>query len=263
MKIGYKGLNIENSVFPYTKMYGKITKFPIGEIVTVSNPNKLKLCSNTGIHYCNYLTDVINHYYSRVSGHVFTKVEIIGDYLDDTNKSITKALRVLEILNDKQIDEILKEEKLIIEKVKLHERIKLDLLKTIQTEFPTTIVGGSVGLFLHGLLLDRLKDGNGSDLDIIVPYYCFHNKENINVEQVHTKKSGNDFDIVIGFNGVNCDVRIDPYAKYDIIRYDDFDFKVSPLFDILYYKTKYAKNGQTKHIDDLKDLLKFRKNDNN
>lgn len=244
MKIGYKGFD--------KNLKCKGEQFEIGQTYQKSN-GPLKLCSNSGWHYCNELVAVFKHYSFTNTTNRYCKIEILGDFLDedmdnpfdDDNKSITNHFKILEELDRNEI-----------EKVYLSKRLNLNTIKQIQSKYPTFHVGGSAGLFLHGVVLSRWFDSDWSDLDLVAPYYIMpESDKESEIEITETKCSGNDFDESFLWNGVQCDFRIDPKQKYEIIEYDGFRFKVSLLETILEAKVRYSlgKNGK-KHKDDIYEI---------
>lgn len=137
---------------------------------------------------------------------------------------------------------------------KMVKSMKLDLIKKFQEQYPHTQIGGSVGLFLHGIRLDRFKQ-TINDFDIITPYYTkFEDFTDIVIyDNVSDEgRSGNDFTECITINGVKADVRIDNTQKYDIIEFERFKYKVSVLEAIWAAKLRY---NNKKHINDLKEAM--------
>ena len=66
-------------------------------------------------------------------------------------------------------------------------RLKLEFLRDFQQQYPTSHVGGSMGLFLRGI--DLKRDLTFSDLDITI--------NEMNVEETlkyESRSNGNDFD---------------------------------------------------------------------
>lgn len=73
---------------------------------------------------------------------------------------------------------------------------KLEIIKMIQIRFPRTHVGGSIGLFLHGI--DLKRDLSKSDIDLTSPEVLdFSNP--INIEDLEESSNTEDFIIVSGF----------------------------------------------------------------
>ena len=66
---------------------------------------KLKTCTNQGFHYCNTLTDVFKHY-SNINGNEFAIIEVLGNFTDGPDKSITDAFRIVKILDEIEIKKI-------------------------------------------------------------------------------------------------------------------------------------------------------------
>ena len=122
------------------------------------------------------------------------------------------------------------------------------------TDFPTAIVGGSLGLFLVGAKLKRvLKDGIG-DVDIILPYYVDLTAKDY-VASAEDLPSGNDFDTSFLVDGRKFDVVVDPRRKYKEIEYKGFTYKVADYRQTLMAKLNYSLKGGKKHTEDLDELL--------
>src|SRR6188768_2295899 len=107
----------------------------------------------------------------------------------------------------------------------------LTIIREFQTKFHTH-VGGSVGLFLHGINLQR--DLNKSDLDLTAT------KETLFVSDNLTESSmTEDFDFRFRYYDksgyVKVDINIKPESKFSIINYNGFDYKVSLMEDIIYF----------------------------
>jgi hypothetical protein len=142
---------------------------------------------------------------------------------------------------------------------KYKENLNINLVKQIQQDFPLSIIGGSTALFLHGVRLKRWltkdKDGKGSDIDIIVPYYVkFDKLSNGNqfIDSEAEYPSASDFDERLEISGVKVDVCVCPKTKYQYIEYEGFSYKVNTLKEIWEAKIRY---GTKKHIQDLKDAM--------
>lgn len=132
----------------------------------------------------------------------------------------------------------------------------LDKLNKIIQYLPeNSIITGGLGLSLHGINLKR----SIGDIDIILPYFSpITLGDPLPVEH----SSGNDFDyqykVSIPEVGICIiDMKINPKAKWEIVTYQNMIFKVAPICDILYYKAKYAMKGNIKHINDIKNILKY------
>lgn len=244
MKIGYKGLNQD-----MTPTLGKGDKiqYVIGE--TYSKPDKTNpvLCSNDGFHYCNTLKDVFKHYNNNGNNRFF-KIEVLGNFTDGFDKSITTSFKLLEEISKDDID-----------KITLDEFFDIELLKEIQTKYPMFHIGGSVGLYLHGVRLKRWYNPHkSSDYDMVSPYFVLPEGKvgNEEIEYLDAKASGNDFDETFIVGGTKVDIRIDPKQRYEIIEHNGFKFKVSNLLTILEAKMKYAllPNGK-KHKNDILEMV--------
>jgi hypothetical protein len=133
------------------------------------------------------------------------------------------------------------------------------LVKKMSEKIPQIIFGGSVGLYLQGIILKR----DETDLDIFLPYWVdiFRECDLIKSKIVAEKrlKSGSDFDenACIIFDGkvVKFDLKISPNKHYNIVHVDGVSVKVIDWKEILSYKIKYALNGQSKHEKDLINLI--------
>jgi hypothetical protein len=69
----------------------------------------------------------------------------------------------------------------------------------------------------------------------------------------------NDFDHVIYFidsdsNSITIDIRVVREYKSVIITYQDVNYRVQLLEDIMFWKEKYARRKVKKHIDDLETI---------
>lgn len=251
MKIGYKGLSDE-----MTSKLGNASKevFEIGKTYTKDINKEPRVCSSDGYHYCNNLIDVFKHYPNNNKNRFF-KIEVLGKFTDSGDKSVTTSFKLLE--------EISKED---IEKEILKNHFQLDLLKEFLTEYPMFHVGGSTGLFLHGVRLERWANNSNydsncvSDYDLVSPYFVLPEGEfgGYEIDYLDAKASSNDFDdtFILG-NKVKVDVRIDPKQRYEIIEFDGFKFKVSNLLTILEAKMRYAQvPSGSKHRDDIIEMVK-------
>lgn len=249
----YKGFNKD-----LDHIYCRDQTYTIGDIYILNSGN-IKLCTR-GFHFCPKLSDVFN-YYSRASYHCFGLVEVLGDKLVSSDKGCTNKIRVIKILDDKEIDEILKKE----EAESLENQVYcLDILKELQSNYNFSI-GGSTALFIHGYSLKRKK--GEIDFDIIMPYYQnikINNKEDSlieGIEEFDGKSSGNDFSKTYALTTndgrfMKLDIRIKPEQSYEVVKYKDYNFKVSDLMTILEAKCRYASEGNDKHKKDILSLIK-------
>lgn len=238
-KLAFKGFD--------SNLKCKNVQFRIGETFTTaySSTNKQPtLCSADGYHYGITLKDVFEHYPKNKTNR-FCIVEIIGLHTEDGKKGTTTSLKIVRELSKEEITKQL-----------LDESFDLETLRDIQEQYPLCHVGGSVGLFLHGVRLDRWADVNSSDLDVIFPYYIApESTDKLTLDFASDKTSGNDFDYTFAVNGTKVDVKIEPKQRYEFITYNGFKYKVSPLLTILEAKMKYALLGQSKHSNDIKEMI--------
>lgn len=245
MKIGYKGLNKDMTS---GAGYSKKETFEIGVVYSKPEKEKPVVCSSDGYHYCNKITDVFTHYPNNGNNRFF-EIEVLGNFTDNSDKSTTTSFKL--------IREIPQE---ILLAKRYNENLNIDLLKDIQTKYPMFHVGGSVGLYLHGVRLKRWLESSSSDIDMVSPYFVLPEGEvgedGHEIDYLDAKASANDFDETFLVDGVKVDYRIDPKQRYEIIEYDGYKFKVSPILTILEAKMRYAllPNG-SKHRDDIKEMV--------
>ena len=121
-------------------------------------------------------------------------------------------------------------------------------VKELQTKFPTLIIGGSVALYLHGIMLQRFNNWSG-DFDFI-------NGEGIdlNLDKSGELPSNCDFQVQGTYNERKVDLRIDSELSFDVITYRGFLYKVALLEDILKAKCGYKRD---KDKQDLREMLKL------
>lgn len=246
MEIGYKALDKDCKVgFEVGKTYYVDKDFNI--VTLLEDQLIIPKEAESGISYEDSLVDAIGKYYN--TNRIF-KVEIAEKA---TRKSRARVIKFLEEVSKEEIEGV--REKVKLEK--LEEAMNIELVKSLQDNFPNLIIGGSVSLFLQGVRLNRFSNGN-SDLDIILPYYELLEAEGITIEEEDSedRPSGSDYSETLSINGVKADIRIDPKSKYIKVKYNDFTFKVVPLWIIIEAKAKYAStHWGEKHRDDLKELI--------
>ena len=131
------------------------------------------------------------------------------------------------------------------------------LNKIIQYLPENSIITGGLGLALHGIDLKR----SVGDIDIILPYFIPFSSSigNVFYDQY---PSGTDFDFGVTVTmpevgSIKVDIKIDPKCKWEYVTYNNVIYRVAPVYEILYYKAKYAKKGNIKHINDIKNILKY------
>ena len=124
-------------------------------------------------------------------------------------------------------------------------------------------VGGSAGLFLHGVRLKRWLKNSSSDLDFVSPYFVLPQKtlkttdgDELEVFYKDAKASGNDFDETFIVGDTKIDYKIDPKQRYELIEFRGVTYKVSDLLTIMEAKMRYAqKPSGGKHRQDLKEMV--------
>lgn len=247
----------------YYKGFDKDLKcrgFQYKEGETYVYDQEISLC-NRGFHFCSNLKDVFYHY-SKNGQNKFAIVEIPedGKILISSNKCCSNKLKVVKVLKEIEIEEILEKEKRDYEDEKVY---CLDLVRKLQSKY-NMIIGGSVSLYLNGYNLNR--DAKSIDFDIIMPYYQKMRKEDFTdlidgIEEFDAKTSGNDYTSTFAITTkdgrfLKIDVRIDPHTKYDVITYKNFSYKTCDLMRTIEAKARYAVEGNTKHKEDILKLLK-------
>ena len=265
IKIGYKGTNhnmfCKNVKYEVGKTYfiaddKSVKETHISDAGDVVEDKSLKLCSNDVLHYCNDLVDVDAHY-SLHSHNRFFEVQVLGRFIDGDSKSGTTRLKFLRELNEQEVkNTVVKHIRNGLEK----ERGFLDLLQTIQKNFPCVIIGGSLNLYLRGYNLKRFSNWEG-DIDLISPYWVDLTSLSDLESYEDEKNSGNDFDdTFISKSGIKLDLCISPESRYEMVNYKGVDYKVNRLIDVIEAKARYAvQKGGQKHLKDLEELLENNK----
>jgi len=133
---------------------------------------------------------------------------------------------------------------------------KLVTLKEFQDKYPTSHVGGSIGLFLRGINL--LRDLSKSDLDITIDEMDIESEKSV-LKTYEETSDNNDFDLNIkkvlpDGHYVKIDIRICPEPSFDVIEFEGVSYNVSKYRDIIFWKQKYAKKEVIKHRDDLETI---------
>lgn len=232
-------------------------EYPYSEIDPSSVKNLNQLISDTNakiVISSTWRHDGIDYCKKVLEFHGF-----VGDIID-----ITPTIRNNDCLRGNEIHKWIKEnESLIGSHYNFTEYVILDddsdMLYWQRNNF--ILVDRSVGLYLHGVRLKRWLTQRRSDFDIVSPYFILPEGEIMGkeIEYNGSLKSSNDFDEVFFIDDVKVDLRIDPKQRYEIIKYKDFNFKVSNLFTILEAKLKYAKlpKGE-KHAKDIVEMITSR-----
>ena len=257
-KIGYKGtdknMQCKSVQFELGKTYyidekSEVKELPEGYTIIKS---KVEMCSKEAIHYCNDLEQVFSHYSDNGSNRFF-KVEIIGEFKEESNKSGCRCIKFLEEISKEDLIARKKEK----EDEKLDKTMHLPTVRSLQEENLNLIIGGSISLYLQGVRLNRFKGCDEIDYDFTLPYYqILKTKDGITIEDGEEKTSGSDYGETIMIDDVKADLRIDPKQKYELLEYKGFTYKIVPLVTIIKAKAEYAltKWGQ-KHRDDLNEMI--------
>ena len=132
---------------------------------------------------------------------------------------------------------------------------KLGVLREFQNKYPKSHVGGSIGLMLHSVDLERNLDD--SDLDITIDKLYDIKELSLQSQYVDKHPSSDDVDYTINktINYTRTKIRVNPEPGYDVITYEGYKYHVSKLENILFWKRKYAQKGIYKHQNDLKLML--------
>lgn len=131
---------------------------------------------------------------------------------------------------------------------------KLELVREIQNQFPECCLGGSLGLYLHGIKLNRSLEY--SDIDII-------GKCDLDKIQYSKKlcASSDDFQQVKMVKVEDRSIKVEVSEKeiiniggkdYIYIEYEGHFYCVNNLETILRFKKEYANKGSKKHYEDMK-----------
>ena len=91
---GFKAMNMDMTCLDF--------QFELGETYQIDNKMPLKLCSESGFHFCLNFEDVFN-YYSWDISRIF-KIKTESEVVTGTNKSITKEITILEEVTKQDID---------------------------------------------------------------------------------------------------------------------------------------------------------------
>jgi hypothetical protein len=127
---------------------------------------------------------------------------------------------------------------------------KLKTLRDFQSKYPTSHVGGSIGLMLHGVSVHR--DLSISDLDITIDDFKFDSNKSTDFEE---RSDNNDFDYCLKTSEsgyyTKIDIRVNPEPSFEQVVFNGIVYNVSKLRDIIFWKNKYADKGSIKHQHDL------------
>lgn len=134
---------------------------------------------------------------------------------------------------------------------------KLKIIRSFQQKFPGSHVGGSLGLMLQGVDLQR--DLKKSDIDMTVQTEL-QSADVTGLENTEESSHPEDFDYQFRHyptgtgTYVKIDINIQPKRKYNTVVYKGESYRVSRIEDILAWKHYYSMKGAGKHTDDLEVL---------
>jgi hypothetical protein len=116
---------------------------------------------------------------------------------------------------------------------------KLNVIRIFQQRFLGSHVGGSIGLMLQGVDLQR--DLKKSDIDMTVPEEI-ELTDALGLDNMEQSSNPDDFDYQFrhyprgGASYVKIDINIAPKRKYNTVVYADHTYRVSLIEDILAWK---------------------------
>lgn len=123
---------------------------------------------------------------------------------------------------------------------------QLQIIYALQQKYSDLHVGGSIGLYLHGIELSR--DISNSDIDLCKMI------DNINKPEALVDEGSPDFDYRFEYEGFKIELKIDKTQEFDIIIYNGLVYKVSKIDTITSFKREYADKGFNKHEQDLVEI---------
>src|SRR5690348_17251384 len=108
----------------------------------------------------------------------------------------------------------------------------LNLIFDFQNKYPYSHVGGSIGLFLHGIDLKRHL--TQSYIDMTIAHYA----SDIEFPNMEDSSDNSDFDRSTRINlndsfYIKMDMRYAPDEPYDLIQFDGRMYRVSKINDII------------------------------
>jgi hypothetical protein len=254
----------------YYKGFNKGLKcrgFQYKEGETFTHKGNISLCTK-GFHFCEKISDVFNFYKKNFETHEYAIVEALGEIKKTNDKCVTDVLKIVRVLTPQEVLKIeLNEKKEYYE----NDIFCLDVLRELQKKYVFSI-GGSCALFLQNIILDRRS--NEIDFDIIMPYYqkivadpdstdgSDDDRLIDEVEEFDAKSSGNDFSRTYCLTTkdgrfLKLDVRIKPEQPYEVVKYNEHNYKVCDILTILEAKIRYAIDGNKKHKRDIMNMLNF------
>lgn len=135
---------------------------------------------------------------------------------------------------------------------------KLKILRIIQKKYPKSHIGGSFGLLLNGLTLDR--DITSCDLDVIMNDDSFkiNDYDTLEMSIEHASDSEDFNRYILKVKSLyQIDISIQTRQTFNIINFEGYNYNVSKIKDILYHKKIYADKDVEKHKKDLVTILVY------
>jgi|19_taG_2_1085344.scaffolds.fasta_scaffold73368_1 hypothetical protein len=126
----------------------------------------------------------------------------------------------------------------------------LDYYIKIQDNFSFISLGGSLPLMIYGKIPFR----DIKDFDIISTQYISTNEiihKAFNIEP----KNKPEYSMLITHEGCNFDLYLNPNATYDYISFEGYNLRLSPLEEIIFFKSKKLLQGGQKDINDFQSLI--------
>jgi hypothetical protein len=137
----------------------------------------------------------------------------------------------------------------------------LKIARDVRQILPGAHIGGSVGLFLHGLVLDRPWHTGPVDLDLTIPHEPTPEEFKALCEIMifdGTKGESQDMDLkfIDEKDHIKVEMQVDAESLAVIVPYMRCEYKVKVVDGILHWKEHYANLYQEeKHINDLRLIL--------
>ena len=130
---------------------------------------------------------------------------------------------------------------------------KLQMLREFQAKYPDSHVGGSVGLYLHGI--DLKRDISKTDLDITMPDW----DDELNSTWREEPSDASDFDYQKTYRTPDyyfcckIEIRVCPEPSFTVVEHEGHKYNVSLLSNIFFWKKKYSRKGCLLYTSDAAD----------
>lgn len=279
--------SVQADLKSHNKGKDSYVQYAVGELFKAEDSSKpVKLATNSVIHFYDTFEAALNHNSYGEKSVVEVKPLPGETTVQDRNKCGSRYLEFVRKIPKATIERYTRWVKYVESRQDILDNHKLDLIRELQTRHPELILCGSAAVFLlTGKVYERNSKHPVHDLDFITPYYIriegdpevkldsaykeldiFDDEGNetakLGVLKVsHRDKwgSGNDFDEVVYVNNVPVDLAVNPSNKYEYVTFRGFRYKVASLASILEAKLKYANQGNSKHMQDINDLINLPK----